>query len=98
MELMPAIVQAVPGDDCIVYAYCNDGAVRQVDVKPMIARGGVFAPLADPVTFQSCLTVLNDAPAWDLSGARDPAACIDLDPCQIFDTAPIVDDPLREAV
>ena len=96
MELMPAIVQAVPGDDFIVYAYCNDGAVRLVDVGPLVARGGVFAPLADPNTFRACLTVLNDTVAWDLVGNRDAAACIDLDPCQIFDTAPIVADPLQE--
>jgi len=97
MDLFPAIVQAVPGEDFSVYAYCNDGAVRLVDVKPMIAMGGVFAPLADADTFSRCLTVLNDAVAWDLRGNRDPAECIDLDPIQVFETAPIVDDPLKEA-
>ena len=97
MELMPAIVQAVPGDDFTVYAYCNDGAVRLVDVGPLVVRGGVFAPLADPDTFRARLTVLNDTVAWDLAGNRDPSACVDLDPCNIFDTAPIVADPLQEA-
>ncbi|WP_251318735.1 hypothetical protein [Flintibacter muris] len=47
MDLMPAVVQAVPGSDFTVYAYCNDRAVRLVDVKPLISLGGVFAPLAD---------------------------------------------------
>ena len=47
MFFMPAVLQAVPGDDFTVYAYCNDGAVRLVDIKPLIALGGVFAPLAD---------------------------------------------------
>ena len=47
MELMPAVVQAVPGSDFTVYACCNDRAVRLVDVKPLISLGGVFAPLAD---------------------------------------------------
>ena len=98
MELFPAIVQAVPGADFTVYAYCNDGAVRLVDVKPLIALGGVFTPLADSGFFRSRLTVLNDAVAWDMTGDRDPAECIDLDPCQIFETAEIVEDPLQKAV
>ena len=84
MISMPAILQAVPGDHFTVYAYCNDGAVRLVDVKPLIARGGVFAPLADADFFRSRLTILNDTVSWDLTGDRDPAACVDLDPAQIY--------------
>ncbi|MDO4540980.1 MAG: DUF2442 domain-containing protein [Syntrophomonadaceae bacterium] len=95
MELFPAVVQVLPGDDFTVYAYCNDGAVRLVDMKPIIARGGVFAPMADPVFFRERLTVLNDAVAWDIAGNRDETACVDLDPVEIFATAPIVDDPLQ---
>ena len=96
MISMPAILQAVPGDHFTVYAYCNDGAVRLVDVKPLIARGGVFAPLADADFFRSRLTILNETVSWDLTGDRDPAACVDLDPDQIFMDAPIVSDPLAQ--
>lgn len=96
MELLPAVVQALPGDDFTVYAYCNDGAIRLVDVKPLIAKGGVFAPLADRAFFEARLTVLNHSVAWDMAGNRDVTACIDLDPCVIFETAPIVADPLGE--
>lgn len=98
MELLPAIVQVVPGDDFTVYAYCNDGAVRRVDVKPLIAKGGVFAPLSEPDFFQSRLMVLNGTVAWDVTGNCDTTACIDLDPCQIFETAQVVGDPLREVI
>ncbi len=94
MELLPAVVQAIPGDDFTVYAYCNDGAIRLVDVKPLIAKGGVFAPLADRSFFESRLTILNGTVAWDMTGDRDETACIDLDPCTIFETAPLVEDPL----
>lgn len=94
MELLPSVLQAIPGDDYTVYAYCNDGAVRLVDVKPLIARGGVFAPLADKVFFEERLTILNSSVAWDMTGDRDETACIDLDPCVIFETASIVKDPL----
>lgn len=97
MELFPAIVQSVPGDDFTVYAYCNDGAVRLVDMKPMIALGGVFSALADPNFFQSRLTVMNDTVAWDVTGDRNPTECIDLDPFEIFETAEIVEDPLMTA-
>ena len=96
MEPMPAVVQAVPGDNFTVYAYCNDGAVRLVDIKPLISLGGVFAPLADPEFFCGRLTVLNDTVAWDMTGDRDPTACVDLDAEQIFTEAPIVADPLED--
>lgn len=94
MDMFPSIVQAVSGEDFTVYAYCNDGAVRLVDVKPLIGKGGVFAPLADTEFFQERLTILNDTVAWDITGNRDETACVDLDPCWIFEDAPIVDDPL----
>lgn len=96
MMFMPAVVQTVPGDDFTVYAYCNDGAVRLVDVKPLIAKGGVFSPLAEQDFFRDRLTVLNDTVAWDVAGNRDETACIDLDPCEIFAEAPIVADPLED--
>ena len=47
MEYVPTVVQAVPGNDFTVYAYFSDGTVRLADIKPIIARGGVFAPLAN---------------------------------------------------
>lgn len=96
MELLPSVLQAIPGDDYTVYAYCNDGAIRLVDVKPLIAKGGVFSPLADKTFFEQRLTILNSSVAWDMTGNRDETACIDLDPCTIFETAPIVEDPLSD--
>lgn len=96
MELLPSVLQAVPGEDYTVYAYCNDGAVRLVDVKPLIAKGGVFSPLTDKTFFEERLTILNSSVAWDMTGNRDETACIDLDPCAIFETAPVVEDPLAE--
>ncbi len=96
MFFMPAVLQAVPGDDFTVYAYCNDGAVRLVDIKPLIALGGVFAPLADLDFFQDRLTILNDTVAWDITGDRDPTACVDLDADRIFAEAPVVADPLED--
>ena len=94
MDFMPMIVQAIAGENFTVYAYFNDGAIRLVDVKPFIKKGGVFSAIADPTAFREKLTVLNDTVAWDISGDRDPTKCIDLDPISIFKTCPIVSDPL----
>jgi hypothetical protein len=48
----PKVVQAVPTDNFEVYAYCNDGAVRLYDAKPLLKSGTVFAPLLDIKTFK----------------------------------------------
>lgn len=40
-------------------------------------------------------SVKNDTVAWDVAGNRDETKCIDLDPINIFKTAPIVSDPLE---
>lgn len=95
MDLMPAVVQAVAGKNFFVYAYCNDGAIRQLDIKPLIKKGGVFQQLSDYNFFCERLTIINDTVAWDIAGNRDETACIDLDPFFIFETAKIVDDPLK---
>ena len=94
MNYLASVVQAVPGDDYTVYAYFSDGTIRLADIKPLIAKGGVFAQLADPGFFRDRLTVMNDAVAWDVSGTRDPYLCIDLDPCEMYETAALVADPL----
>lgn len=95
MNYLARVVQAVPGDNPIVYAYFSDESIRHADIKPLIAKGSVFAQLADPNFFQERLTVMNVAAAWDTSGTHDPSDCIDLDPCQMHETAPAVTDPLE---
>ena len=46
--------------------------------------------------FCTWLIVLNDMVAWDIDGTRNPGTCIDLDPCEMYENCPVVDDPLRE--
>ena len=98
MELIPQVVQAVAGQNYSVYVYFHDGTVRLLDASPLVQKGGVFAPLQDADFFRDRLTVLNDTVAWDVDGNRDPCTCIDLDPCQLYEACPIVEDPLREAI
>lgn len=93
-DLMPEVLQAVPGEDFTVYAYMNDGAVRLVDMKPLIARGNLFEKLKN-IDFFNSVTVMNNTIAWDLSGVRDPYNCIDIGPCNI-EECPIVADPLEK--
>lgn len=64
----------------------------------MLEKGGVFGPLRDPDFFRERLTVLNDTVAWDIDGNRDPCTCVDLDPCEIYETCPAVADPLKEVI
>lgn len=91
----PSVVQAVAGDDFTVFAYMIDGSIRKYDVKPLIKKGGVFSQLADIEFFKNKLTVLNDTVAWDISGKRDPADCIDIDPFSISES-PLVSDPINK--
>ena len=94
MEYVPRVVQAVAGEGYTVYAYFSDGSVRRVDVGSLIASGGVFEKLRDLTFFRDRLTVMNDAVAWDVTGDRDASQCIDLDPCETYETSPVVADPL----
>lgn len=93
----PCVAQALARPDKTVFAYFSDGRITQMDMKPEIARGGVFERLADEGFFADALTVLDDTVVWDLSGSYDPMNCIDIDSFTIND-AQVVSDPLEEAV
>ena len=97
-RMIPKVLQAVAGQDHLVYIYFHDGTVRLYDASPLLEKGGVFAPLRDDAIFRDRLTVLNDTAAWDIEGNRDPAACVDLDPCELYESCPVVEDPLKEAI
>lgn len=97
MDIIPNVTQTVAGEDYTVYAYFHDGMVRRFDAKPLIEQGGVFLPLRDEDSFRTCLTVLNDAVARDMDGTRNPHTCIDLDPCEMYESCPMVDDQIALA-
>lgn len=96
MNYTASIVQAIAGEDFTLFVYFSDGTVHKADIKPLIAKGGVFAALTDESFFKERLTVINGAVAWDVTGTRDETKCIDLDPAQMYES-PIVSDPIREA-
>ena len=97
MEYIPKVLQAVAGEDFTIYLYFSDGSVRLYDAKPLLQQGGVFEPMRDPDYFSDRLTVLNDTAAWDVSSDMDPCNCIDLDPIELYETCPVVVDPLEKA-
>ena len=90
-EYYPVVVQAVAGPDRTVFAYFSDGKITQYDMSDAIARGGVFALLADQAFFTNRLTVMNDTIAWDKSGCFDPRDCIDIDPFEVYAAAAVAD-------
>ena len=94
LDFIPDVTQAIAGEGFTVYAYMTDGFVHLLDMKPLIERGGIFEKLKD-IDFFKTVTVMNNTVAWDLSGDRDPADCIDIDPCTIAE-CPVVSDPLEE--
>ena len=96
-ELIPSVVQAVSGEDYIVYAYLNDGTIRRKDMAPVVLGalpGSVFAKIADKNIFYNTLTVMNETVAWDINGDRNPRKCIDIDPYSVYEWE-IVKDPLE---
>ena len=97
MEYFPFVIQAVPGENRSVYAYFSDGSVRLYDVADKIIPGTVFEALQDEQFFREQLTVMDGAVAWDVSGNRDAASCIDIDPISMYGTAQIVRDPLADS-
>jgi hypothetical protein len=94
-EYWPKVIQAVPADDCSVYAYFSDGSIHLMEVGYLIKPGTVFEPLANPTVFRDKLTVINDTVAWDIGGNRDPEKCVDLDPFVVYQ-APTIADPLQK--
>ena len=45
-EYLASVLQVIPGEDYTVYTYFNDKPVRKTDMKPIIAKSGIFACLA----------------------------------------------------
>ena len=92
-RFFPEVYQVVAGKDYKVYAYLNDGGIREFDVEPLIKQGGVFQKIKNIDVFKNTLTVLNGTVAWDVAGNRNEYECIDIDPMTIFESPLISDIP-----
>jgi hypothetical protein len=85
--LRPHIFQVAPQNDFTVKVYFDDGKIKSYDAKPLLGKGGIFAPLRDAEFFKSRCVVLNHTLAWDVAGNFDPTACIDVCPDVIYENA-----------
>ena len=86
------IIQVFPTEDYKVYLFFTDGKVKLFDATELLDKG-VFQQLKNKEKFRETCTVLNDTLAWDLSGKRDPADCLDLDPEGLYISCPDVEEP-----
>lgn len=86
------IVQVYPTDDYKVYLYYVDGKIKLFDANELVEQG-IFKQLKDKGIFKEACTVINDTLAWDLSGKRNPYECLDLDPEELYEKCPEVQEP-----
>lgn len=91
------VIQVKPTDDFQVYVYFEDGKIKLFDMKPVIAKGGVFDKISSIDDFKSKCTVMNNTLAWDINGDFDSYNCLDISPETIYKQAADVKDPLDES-
>jgi len=71
----------------LIDCYFTDGDIRRYDIASAVARGGVFAPLADESIVKKSLTVYNGTLAFDLKGDADPYEIIDFCPDTVYENS-----------
>lgn len=91
MDYMPEVIQVIPTDEFKVYVYFDDGSIRLYDASKDI-KFGIFTKLQDINIFKEACTVLNGTLAWDLEGNYDDTKCLDIDPFNIYENSPEVEE------
>lgn len=91
MEYMPEVIQVRPTNDFKVYVYFDDGSIKLYDAKELINKG-IFTKVNDINVFKETCTVLNGTLAWDLDGNYNENTCLDIDPFEIYENSPDVDE------
>ena len=91
MEYMPEVIQVRPTNDFKVYVYFDDGSIKLYDAKAVINKG-IFTKIKDINVFKETCTVLNGTLAWDLDGNYNENTCLDIDPFEIYENSPEVDE------
>lgn len=82
------VVQAQPLENFIVRAYCENGRIHVVDIKPYIQSNLLYAPLADFKIFSENITVKHGHIAWALNG-KNGIEYLDI-PLEIVTESPVV--------
>lgn len=91
MEYMPEVIQVRPTDDFKVYVYFDDGSIKLYDASDLIDKG-IFTKIKDINIFKESCTVLNGTLAWDLDGDYNESTCLDIDPIEIYENYPDVNE------
>ncbi len=86
----PKIFQVIPATDYKVYVYFDDGKIKLYDASKVIEKGGVFDKIKDINIFVKSCTILNGTLAWDISGKRETANCLDICPDTLYFHCPDV--------
>jgi len=94
MDYWPDVLQVIPDKNYKVYIYFDDGTIRLYDASELV-NNGVFQQLKENNRFVETCTVINNTLAWTLDGSYDEKTCLDLDPLKLYESCPIVDDPLE---
>ncbi|MCL1877413.1 MAG: DUF2442 domain-containing protein [Defluviitaleaceae bacterium] len=92
MDYWPAVLQVIPTEDYKVYIYFDDGTIRLYDATGLL-RQGVFQCLAEENRFMETCTVINNTLAWTPDKSYSEKTCLDLDPLNLYNNCPIVDEP-----
>ena len=92
MEYYPEILQVIPTYDYKVYIYFDDGTIRLYDASELIKQG-VFRQLQHDDLFVETCTVINNTLAWTPDKSYSPWTCLDLDPTNLYNSCPIVEEP-----
>ena len=94
MDYYPDVLQVLPTNDYKVYIYFDDGTIRLYDAAALLSQG-VFTQLKEKNRFIDTCTVINNTLAWTPDGSYNEATCLDLDALVLYETCPIVDEPLE---
>ena len=92
MEYFPEVIQVIATTDFNVYIYFDDGSIKLFNAKDLIQKG-IFTKLKDKNLFVETCTVLNGTLAWDINGKYDTSECLDLDPFELYNMCPEIEEP-----
>ena len=93
MDYWPDVLQAIPTPDYKVYIYFDDGTIRLYDASKLVTQG-IFQQLQRDNLFMETCTVLNHTLAWTPDKSYSEETCLDLDPINLYENCPIVDEPM----
>ena len=82
----------------LLLVYLHYRIIDLLDIFALLQNKSIFSRLLVTSIFGERLTPHNDIVAWVLGGKRTPAACIDLDPCELYESCTVVKNPLKEAI